>query len=158
INLVNADAMRMRAFTPSLHGFLDTVRDGQPTTPILVISPFYCGIHEQTPGPLATDFGDGVLRYRATGDPAQAAHGRLTLRAARDEVGRSVPQRAGDDAHTHHLNGLELFGEADAERHPLTARLHPGTDAHALIAGRSLAQTLREGAPLAAWGAAARPA
>jgi hypothetical protein len=51
INLTNADAMRMRAFTPAVHGFLDTVRDGHPTTPLLVITPVLCPIHEDTPGP-----------------------------------------------------------------------------------------------------------
>lgn len=39
INLVNTDAMRLRAFTPAVHGFLDTIREGHPTTPLLVVSP-----------------------------------------------------------------------------------------------------------------------
>ena len=39
INLVNADLMRMRAFTPAVHGFLDTIREGHPDTPLLVVSP-----------------------------------------------------------------------------------------------------------------------
>lgn len=33
INLVNADLMRLRAFGPAVHGFLDTVREGHPDTP-----------------------------------------------------------------------------------------------------------------------------
>lgn len=33
INLVNTDLMRLRAFGPAVHGFLDTIRDGHPTTP-----------------------------------------------------------------------------------------------------------------------------
>ncbi|MDA8437794.1 MAG: lipase, partial [Propionibacterium sp.] len=32
INVVNLDAMRLRAFVPAVHGFLDTIRDGHPTT------------------------------------------------------------------------------------------------------------------------------
>lgn len=39
INVVNADVMRLRAFTPAVHGFLDTIREGHPTTPLLVVSP-----------------------------------------------------------------------------------------------------------------------
>ena len=31
INLVNTDLMRLRAFGPAVHGFLDTIRDGHPT-------------------------------------------------------------------------------------------------------------------------------
>ncbi|WP_233513443.1 SGNH/GDSL hydrolase family protein [Micromonospora craterilacus] len=46
INLVNTDVMRLRAFVPAVHGFLDTIRDGHPSTPLLVVSPIYCPIHE----------------------------------------------------------------------------------------------------------------
>ena len=53
INLVNTDLMRLRAFAPAVHGFLDTIREGHPTTPLLVVSPIYCPIHEDTPGPAA---------------------------------------------------------------------------------------------------------
>ena len=42
INLVNGDTMRDRTFGPALHGFLDTIREGHPTTPLLVVSPIYC--------------------------------------------------------------------------------------------------------------------
>lgn len=49
INLVNTDLMRLRAFTPAVHGFLDTIREGHPTTPLLVVSPILCPIHEDTP-------------------------------------------------------------------------------------------------------------
>ena len=55
INLVNADLMRLRAFGPAVHGFLDTIRDGHPDTPLLVVSPIHCPIHEDTPGPGAFD-------------------------------------------------------------------------------------------------------
>ena len=38
INIVNADVMRLRAFGPAVHGFLDTVRDGHPGVPMLVFA------------------------------------------------------------------------------------------------------------------------
>jgi hypothetical protein len=44
INIVNFDLMRLRAFGPAVHGFLDTIRDGHPTTPLLVVSPLLCPI------------------------------------------------------------------------------------------------------------------
>ncbi|MGH8083136.1 MAG: SGNH/GDSL hydrolase family protein, partial [Lysobacter sp.] len=50
INLVNLDLMRMRAFGPAVHGFIDTIREGHPTTPLLIVSPILCPIHEDTPG------------------------------------------------------------------------------------------------------------
>src|SRR5262249_53891273 len=54
INLVNADSMRERTFVPAVHGFLDTIRDGHPTTPIAVVAPILCPAHEDHPGPTAT--------------------------------------------------------------------------------------------------------
>lgn len=74
INLVNTDLMRLRAFLPAVHGFLDTIREGHPHTPLLLISPILCPIHEETPGPGAFDeeaLRAGTLRFRATGDPAE---------------------------------------------------------------------------------------
>lgn len=51
INLVNTDAMRLRAFTPAVHGFLDTIREGHRSTPLLVVSPILCPVQEDTPAP-----------------------------------------------------------------------------------------------------------
>src|SRR5699024_6767521 len=53
INLVNRDVMRLLAFTSAVHGFLDTLRVGHASTPLLVVSPIWCPIHEDTPGPSA---------------------------------------------------------------------------------------------------------
>ncbi len=52
INVVGGDAMRRRTFVAAVHGFLDTVRDGHPTTPLLLVSPLHCALHEDTPGPV----------------------------------------------------------------------------------------------------------
>ncbi|MFJ9940511.1 GDSL-type esterase/lipase family protein [Streptomyces erythrochromogenes] len=133
INLVNHDVMRLRAFTAAVHGFLDTLREGHPTTPVLVVSPLHCPIHEDTPGPAAPDLGDGRLRFRALGDPAEAAHGRLTLRVVRDELARITAARAADDPHLHHLDGRALYGEADFAEFPLPDDLHPDADGHRRI-------------------------
>ena len=48
INLVNTDLMRVRAFGPAVHGFLDTIREGHPSTPLLVVSPI-CARSTRTP-------------------------------------------------------------------------------------------------------------
>ncbi|WP_438483942.1 GDSL-type esterase/lipase family protein [Streptomyces sp. S186] len=139
INLVNADLMRLRAFTPAVHGFLDTIREGHPTTPLLVISPILCPIHEDTPGPSAPDLtalGAGLLRFRATGDPAERASGKLTLKGIRDELHRIVRQRAADDPHLHHLDGRDLYGAADAAELPLPDELHPDAATHRRIGER----------------------
>ncbi|MBQ0826369.1 GDSL-type esterase/lipase family protein [Streptomyces tagetis] len=139
INLVNADVMRLRAFTPAVHGFLDTIREGHPTTPLLVVSPILCPLHEDTPGPSAPDLdglADGRLRFVALGDPAERASGKLTLNAIRDELARIVEQRAADDPHLHHLDGRALYGPADAAELPLPDGLHPDAATHRRIGER----------------------
>ncbi|MFD2418287.1 GDSL-type esterase/lipase family protein [Amycolatopsis pigmentata] len=130
INLVNADLMRLRAFGPAVHGFLDTIREGHPTAPLLVVSPIYCPIHEDTPGPGAPDFSDGQVRFRATGDPAERAAGKLTLTVIRDELARIFAQRAADDPNLHYLDGLALYGEDDFAELPLPDELHPDAATH----------------------------
>jgi len=139
INLVNADLMRIRAFGPAVHGFLDTIRDGHPTTPLLVVSPIYCGIHEDTPGPCTFDLdalAHGALRFRAVGDPAERSAGKLTLTAIREELARVVRDRRRTDPHLHHLDGLGLYGQADAVPHPLPDALHPDAATHQMIGER----------------------
>lgn len=135
INLINLDLMRLRAFGPAVHGFLDTVREGHPTTPLLVVSPICCPMHEETPGPSAPDLSDGV-RFVALGDPAERAAGKLTLRVIREELAAIVRTRAVHDPHLHHLDGLELYGAADHERLPLPDQLHPDAATHRLIGER----------------------
>ncbi|MFI2704911.1 SGNH/GDSL hydrolase family protein [Cellulosimicrobium composti] len=139
INLVNADLMRMRAFRAALHGFLDTIRDGHPTTPLLVVSPIFCAIHETTPGPGAFDLealAEGRVAFRATGDPADVAGGRLTLTTVRAEIARIVEERRADDPNLHHLDGLVLYGEEDAALRPLTDALHPDAQTHRIMGER----------------------
>ncbi|AZS88922.1 lipase [Streptomyces griseoviridis] len=147
INLVNADVMRLRAFTPAVHGFLDTIREGHPTAPLLVVSPLLCPIHEDTPGPSAPDFSriaEGELRFKATGDPAERAAGKLTLTVIRDELARIVEQRRADDPHLHHLDGLALYGEQDAAELPLPDGLHPDAATHRRIGERFAALAFGE--------------
>jgi hypothetical protein len=139
INLVNTDLMRLRAFTPAVHGFIDTIRDGHPTTPLLVVSPIYCPIHEDTPGPGAFDLSalaTGKVSFRATGDPAERKAGKLTLTVIRAELRRIVEQRAADDPHLHYLDGLALYGPADFADLPLPDQLHPDGAAHRRIGER----------------------
>ncbi|QNS03046.1 GDSL-type esterase/lipase family protein [Streptomyces xanthii] len=139
INLVNLDLMRLRAFGPAVHGFLDTIREGHPETPLLVVSPILCPIHERTPGPGAPDFSslaDGQLKFAALGDPAERAYGKLTLEVIREELARVVAQRAAGDPRLHLLDGRELYGAADYAELPLPDELHPDAAAHRRIGER----------------------
>jgi len=137
INLVNTDLMRLRAFAPAVHGFLDTIRDGHPTTPLLVISPTWCEIHERTPGPAMPDLtalAEGRLSFAATGDPTDPT--RLTLETIRDVLAAVVEARSADDPHLQYLDGRGLYGEADATRLPLPDQLHPDAETHRMIGER----------------------
>ncbi|MFE2529856.1 GDSL-type esterase/lipase family protein [Streptomyces sp. NPDC059382] len=136
INLVNTDLMRLRAFTPAVHGFLDTIREGHPDTPLLVVSPVLCPLQENTPGPLAPEFDGQRLRFRATGDPADVAAGRLTLTVIREELSRITARRAAGDPNLHHLDGRALYGEADFAELPLPDDLHPDPAGHRRIGER----------------------
>ncbi|WP_045557908.1 GDSL-type esterase/lipase family protein [Streptomyces sp. FxanaA7] len=139
INLVNHDVMRLRAFTPAVHGFLDTIRDGHPDVPLLVVSPILCPIHEDTPGPSAPDLSglaEGHLRFRPMGDPDDITPGRLTLRVIREELSALVARRSEEDPHLHYLDGLALYGEQDATTLPLPDDLHPDAETHHLIGER----------------------
>ncbi|MFI6585090.1 GDSL-type esterase/lipase family protein [Embleya sp. NPDC050493] len=139
INIVNFDLMRLRAFGPAVHGFLDTIRDGHPTAPLLVVSPIHCAIHEHTPGPAAPDpaaMSEGRLRFTATGDPTQTAAGKLTLTVIRDALAGIVRQRADTDPNLHYLDGLDLYGAADQAELPLPDELHPDPAAHRRIGER----------------------
>ncbi len=148
INVVNLDAMRLRVFTPAVHGFLDTIRDGHPTTPLLLVSPIRCPIHEEVPGPTEMNlsgFAEGRLSFRAAGDPAEVAAGKLTLSVIRDALAGIVVERRADDPHLAYLDGGDLYGVADAEELPLPDDLHPGPEAHRRIGERFAAVALREG-------------
>ncbi|WTP63733.1 GDSL-type esterase/lipase family protein [Streptomyces phaeochromogenes] len=149
INVVNADAMRLRAFTPAVHGFLDTIREGHPTTPLLVVSPVLCPIQEDTPGPLAPDLDGGTLRFKATGDPAERAAGRLTLNVIRDELARVVEQRAADDPNLHYLDGRDLYGEKDYAEFPLPDEVHPDPAGHRRIGENFARLVFGDGGPFA---------
>lgn len=150
INLVNADLMRLRAFGPAVHGFLDTIRDGHPDTPLLVVSPIYCPIHETTPGPGMFDLdalAKGETKFVALGKPEETRAGKLTLSIVREHLKAIVEQRARDDANIRYLDGLELYGALDHARLPLPDRLHPDAETHRHIGDR-FAPVLRQMLPL----------
>jgi hypothetical protein len=145
INLVNAASMSERTFGPAVHGLLDSIRDGHPTTPLLVVSPIFCPSVEHHPGPtIPNDRGS----FDIVAAPADARPLGLTLTRIRRMIAGIVAQRqaAGDSA-LHHLDGLELFGEAD--QHLLYDALHPSPEGYALLGRRFAAAAFGEAGPLA---------
>ncbi|HUQ56983.1 GDSL-type esterase/lipase family protein [Lentzea sp.] len=147
INVVNFDLMRLRAFVPAVHGFLDTIRDGHPDTPLVLISPIFCGIYEDTPGPGGMDveaLAEGRVVFTATGPDGQVPQ--LTLRIIRDAL-KSVAESRDDDENLHHLDGTTLYGEQDAIAHPLPDALHPDTAAHEVMGRRFAEYAFGPGGP-----------
>ncbi|GAA3020218.1 SGNH/GDSL hydrolase family protein [Streptomyces drozdowiczii] len=152
INLVNTDLMRLRAFTPAVHGFLDTIREGHRDTPLLLVSPIHSPLIEDTPGPTAPDPDSPGLRFKTFGDPADASHpvtGLLTLRTIRQELSRIAAERMADDPHLHYLDGLDLYNETDFATTPLPDLLHPDTAGHALIGTRFARHAFTDRGPFA---------
>ena len=147
INIVNLDGFRRRTLVPAVHGFLDTIRDGHPETPIHLVTPLFCGIHEHTPGPGTVDpssLGAGQVRFAASGTEGDTELGRLTLTVIREALEEVVGRR--DDENLHLVDGLALYGEADAAEHPLPDALHPDTATHRLIGERFAARVFGVGA------------
>jgi hypothetical protein len=139
INLVNKDLMRLRAFGPAVHGFLDTIREGHPDTPLLVVSPIFCPIHETLPGPSVYDLdvlAEGRLLFKAGGSADEVLQGKLTLGVIREQLREIVEQRRAADINIHYIDGLELYGPNDNLRLPLPDELHPDAASHRLIGER----------------------
>lgn len=130
INIVGQDTLKLRTFAPALHGFLATIRDGHPDTPVLVVSPVVCPALEDRAGPLERDR-EGRIAMPATPGPAETD---LTLRRLRAEVERVVGLRAQHDPQLRYLDGLELFGPGDAG--DLPDGLHPNGAGYLRIGDR----------------------
>ncbi|GLZ78202.1 lipase [Actinorhabdospora filicis] len=141
INLISGDVMRMRAFRPALDGFLDTIRDGHPDTPIVVVSPIWCEPVESVAGPTTQDPSRTEEWSIAVGTADDVEAGKLSLRSIREATASIVDRRG--DAHLRYLDGLTLYGPADAAAMPLPDNLHPGPDVQRLIGERFADLVLR---------------
>lgn len=137
INIINLDSMKERVFTPAMHGFLDTIREKKPLTPILVISPIYCPSAETRPGPTVPD-SNGKFR---TNEP-KLDTGSLSLTRVREILHEIVEQRrAQGDANLGYFDGLELFNKED--RSDLPDDLHPNPAGYIRMGNRFFDKYLR---------------
>ncbi|MFC4534928.1 SGNH/GDSL hydrolase family protein [Sphaerisporangium dianthi] len=128
INIVGPASMRERTFVPAVHGFLDTIREGHPDTPVVLISPTPFAELETTAGPTAPDPETG--HQRALGSPGAGA---LTLTGVRALLAKVVDVRA--DPALHYLDGRELLGPDEARSLP--DGLHPDPAAHLRMGERA---------------------
>ena len=146
INFTARGGYILRTLGPTVHGFLDTIREGHPDTPLLVVSPIACPTLEERPGPTA--WRDGVMT--ATCDPAAwVAQGALTLQVVRRELRRIVTERAEQDPNIHYLDGLRLLGLDEADEY-LAEGLHPTPAGYRLIGERFARLVFADGGVFAA--------
>ena len=129
VNITNADSMRERFFIPALHGFLDTIRDKHPDTPLYLVTACSCPIQEHTPGPtiMKPDRTFVVVKREVENDA-----GALTLQRTRELI-EHVAQRRSDE-HLTVVDGRTFFGPDDTDL--LLDNLHPGPEGVDLIAQR----------------------
>ncbi len=106
INVYNAASIGRRTFMPAIIGFVHTLREKHPDTPLAVISPIYSAWRENTENPVG-----------------------FTLSAMRAEVAEAVALLQGHgDRNLHYVDGLELFGPEMA--HLLPDDLHPDAEGY----------------------------
>ena len=121
-NIVEQASFRVRTFGPAVHGFLDTIREGHPDTPIVVISPLPMPVAEERSGPVVPDPADGP---HALGTDADLTAGGLSMRIVREQLRELVGQRG--DA-VHYLSGLDLLRLTETA--DLHDGIHPGAAAY----------------------------
>ena len=137
INIVNADSMRERVFGPALHGFLDTIREGKPDTPVIAISPIFCPHAETQAGPMVRDASGKFVTWEGYD---AIRNGCMSLRRVREIIADVIEtRRRSGDQHLHYLDGLTLFGAEDAA--DLPDDLHPNARGYIRI-GERFAPTL----------------
>jgi hypothetical protein len=131
INVINCDGFSARTFGPAVHGFVETIRDRHPTTPIVLVTAIACPIHEDAPGPT---IGGPDGRAMAVPRERNPWDGRLTLADTREVIASVAETRQRADNRLFLLDGLSLFGPADV--HHLYDDLHPDHAGNDLIGER----------------------
>jgi len=129
-NIAGGDTLKYRTFVPAIHGFLDTVRDGHPDIPIVLVSPIICPVLEESPGPVMLDGAE----IRLANEPGIQYPNALSLRRMREILEETVETRSPGDPHLHYLDGLRLFGEADLP--DLPDGVHPNPAGYVRIGER----------------------
>jgi lysophospholipase L1-like esterase len=118
INIFGSNAFSARSFKPAVIGFVQLLREGHPDVPLVIQSPIYGANRETQPNKVG-----------------------YTLPRKRRELAEAVELlREFGDANIHYIDGLSIFGEADA--HLLPDNLHPNNEGYVLMAERISQKTV----------------
>jgi len=113
INVHGEGLLKERSFLDSAHAMISIIRERKTETPMLIVSPIFSPGREDV-----ISAGGGVPLQRMRQLLAEVVQAR---------------RRAGD-GHIRYLDGLSLFGDADA--HLLPDDLHPNTEGYRLMGER----------------------
>jgi lysophospholipase L1-like esterase len=126
VNVWAEGMLKERTFRDSAHAMIALIRERHRTTPMIIVSPFLLQAGEEV------------------GD--QQGLSAVQMRAILAEIVDT--HRAHGDAALHHVDGLALFGHADADLQP--DGVHPDATGYRRIGERFHAAMLAPGRPLAA--------
>lgn len=119
INIFHMTGLTARTFGPAVIGFVQTIRDGHPNTPLVLVSPIWCEMGE-TKAPISDS------RF-------------LTLAKMRKILDESVEAlRELGDPQLFYRSGLDLLGQADQKL--LWDGVHPTAKGYMLM-GRRFAES-----------------
>ena len=152
INIVNGDTYRERSFWSALNGFIDTIRDGHPDTPLLIITPILFPAGEDHPGPTVVGR-DGLVGVIER--PPELAPGALSIGRIRELTQEVVARRQRDDVNLHLIDGRDLFGADDVA--DLPDGLHPNTAGYIRMGQRFAASAFGANGAFASAARAAAP-
>lgn len=110
INMMGAVSASQRSFRAMAIGLIETIRDGHPDTPMVVVSPICHPPNEATPNPAE-----------------------MTLQIMRDKLAEAVDVlRAQGDDNLHYVDGLQVMGPDDV--HLYIDGIHPSAEGYHFLA------------------------
>lgn len=119
INIMGGSTLSKRTFAPALIGFIQTIREKHPKTPMAIMSPVYCKERETTENKVG-----------------------LNLVMMREEIEKVVKmlQDHGDE-HIIYIDGLRVFGQEYADYYP--DGLHPNAKGYQIM-GKNFQEIINE--------------
>lgn len=113
LDVVERGTLSEQAFCPAVHGFLDTIREHHPRTPILLVSPIVCPPLEHHGGPVHA---------------GPSERGEFGLARARELLASLVAERAATGEPLSYVDGRNLLGPGESAH--LYDGVHPDAWAH----------------------------